>query len=112
MEARAVARFVRMSPRKADRVLRQIRGQQVERAQDILALSTRSSARTISKVLTSAVANAAGKNEGVAVENLVVKTAVAGDGSQLKRIMPRAQGRAYRILHRLCHITIVVTDEA
>ncbi|MFH1143613.1 MAG: 50S ribosomal protein L22 [Candidatus Eisenbacteria bacterium] len=112
MEARAVARFVRISPRKADRVLCQIRGQQVDRAQEILALSTRSSARTISKVLTSAVANAAVKNEGVAVERLFVKTAVAGDGPQLKRIMPRAQGRAFRILHRLCHITIIVAEES
>jgi large subunit ribosomal protein L22 len=108
MEARAIARFVRISPRKADRVLRQIRGLQVERAQEVLAFSTRSSARTICKVLTSAVANATGKNEGLAVEGLFVKTAVADGGPQLKRIMPRAQGRAYRILHRLCHITIVV----
>ncbi len=111
MEARAVARFVRISPRKADRVLRQIRGQQVERAQEMLALSPRGSARTISKVLTSAVANAAVKQEGLALERLYVKTAIAGDGPRLKRIMPRAQGRAYRVLHRLSHITIVVAAE-
>ncbi|MCK4412620.1 MAG: 50S ribosomal protein L22 [Candidatus Eisenbacteria sp.] len=110
MEAKAVARFVRISPRKADRVLREIRGLQVERAQEVLALSPRSAARTISKVLTSAVANAAVKDESVAIDGLFVRTALADPGPSLKRIQPRAQGRAYRILHRLSHITIVVGE--
>ena len=112
MEAKAVARFVRLSPRKADRVLREIRGLQVDQAQEVLALSPRSAARTISKVLTSAVANAGVKDESVAVEDLFVKTALADPGPALKRIQPRAQGRAYRILHRLSHITIVVGEQS
>jgi len=110
MEARAIARFVRVSPTKADRVLRQIRGLQVERAQEILAYSPRPIARQISKILTSAVANATNREEAAAIDLLYVKRAVADSGPTLKRIQPRAQGRAYRVLVRLSHITIVVDE--
>src|SRR5512136_1230807 len=99
MEARAIARFVRVSPTKVDRVLRQIRGLQVERAQEILAYSPRPIAKQIGKVLTSAVANATNPNreQAAAPDQLFVKTAVADAGPSLKRIQPRAQGRAYAI---------------
>jgi large subunit ribosomal protein L22 len=110
MEARAIARFVRVSPTKADRVLRQIRGLQVERAQEILAYSPRPIAKQISKVLTSAVANATHREEPATIDLLYVKHAVADSGPTLKRIQPRAQGRAYRVLVRLSHITIVVDE--
>ncbi len=108
MEAKAIARYVRISPTKADRVLRQIRGLQIEKAQEILAFSPRPIAKQIGKVLTSAVANAGVKDETVAVEQLYVKHAVADPGPSLKRIRPRAQGRAYRVVKRMSHITIVV----
>jgi large subunit ribosomal protein L22 len=110
MEAKAIARYVRISPTKADRVLRQIRGLQVERAQEILAFSPRPIAKQVGKVLTSAVANATNREQGAAPDLLYVKTAVADAGPTLKRIQPRAQGRAYRILKRSSHITIVVAE--
>ncbi len=116
MEARAIAKYVRISPRKADRVLRLIRGLPVDRAQEILALTTRPISREIGKVLKSAVANAtsAGKDEEkqkrVAVEELRVTEAVAGAGPTMKRFLPRAQGRATPILKRSAHITIKVGD--
>ena len=110
MEAKAIARYVRVSPQKADRVLREIRGIQVERAQEILTFSTRPAAKRVSKVLTSAVANATIKDEEVAVERLFVKHAVADTAPTLKRIRPRAQGRSNRLLRRTSHITIVVEE--
>jgi large subunit ribosomal protein L22 len=108
MEARAIARFVRVSPRKADRVLALIRGHQVDRAQEILTFTKRPVAMTIAKVLTSAVANASVIDEEVAVDSLFIKEAVADTGPTMKRIRPRAQGRANRILKRMSHIRIVV----
>lgn len=111
MEARASARYVRISPRKANGVLRLIRGQQVDKAQEILAFANQPIAKTISKVLTSAVANAAVKEESVAVERLHIKHAVADTAPTLKRFQPRAHGRAYRINKRTSHISIVVEDQ-
>lgn len=111
MEARAVARYVRVSPRKADRVLRLIRGLPVDRAQEVLTFTTRPIAKQIGKVLKSAVSNATGKGEDkVPVEDLRIMMAVAGAGPTLKRFLPRAQGRATPLLKRSSHITIVVGD--
>lgn len=117
MEAKAIAKYVRVSPRKADRVLRLIRGLPVDRAQEVLAFTTRPIAKQISKVLKSAVANATHRKEKdeekaprVAVEDLKVKCAVAGAAPTMKRFLPRAQGRATPILKRSAHITIVVGD--
>ncbi len=118
MEAKAMAKYVRVSPRKADRVLRLIRGLPVDRAQEVLAFTTRPIAKQVSKILKSAVANATHRQEKdeekgarVAVENLRVKTAVAGAAPTMKRFLPRAQGRATPILKRSAHITIVVGDD-
>ena len=110
MEAKAIARFVRISPLKTDRVLRLIRGQQVDKAQEILAFTKRPIAIKIGKVLTSAVANASVKDEEVDIERLFIKEAVADPGPMMKRIRPRAQGRANRILKRMTHIRIVVEE--
>ena len=118
MEAKAMAKYVRVSPRKADRVLRLIRGLPVDRAQEVLAFTTRPIAKQVSKILKSAVANTTHRQEKdeekgarVAVENLRVKTAVAGAAPTMKRFLPRAQGRATPILKRSAHITIVVGDD-
>lgn len=110
MEARSIARFVRVSPRKADQVLRLIRGEQVDKAQEILTFTQRPIAAQIGKVLTSAVANATVIDEKIAVDRLFVKEAVAMAGPTMKRIRPRAQGRANRILKRTSHIRIIVED--
>ena len=110
MESRAIARYVRVSPRKADRVLRLIRGIKVDRAEEILAFTPRPIARQINKVLKSAVANATKKEEKLKVEELYVKMAVSGAGPILKRFLPRAHGRATRFWKRTSHITIVVSN--
>jgi len=111
MEARAIARYVRVSPLKANRVLALIRGQQVDKAQEILAFTQRPVAAKIGKVLTSAVANATVIDESVAVEKLYVAHAVADKAPTMKRIRMRAQGRANRINKRMSHIKIVVMEK-
>lgn len=106
MEARAQARYVRVSPRKARMVLNLIRGKEVVRAREILAFSDRNISEVIEKCLESAVANA--EREGVKAENLVVRTTYADEGPTMKRIRPRAKGVASRILKRSSHITVIV----
>jgi large subunit ribosomal protein L22 len=112
MEAKAIARYVRVTPRKADQVLQLIRRKRVDLATEVLMFTPKHVARTIRKVLQSAVANAVAAEGKINVENLHVKTAVADAGPTMKRILPRAQGRATPILKRTCHITIVVEGEA
>lgn len=112
MEAKAIARYVRVTPRKADQVLQLIRGKRVDHATEVLMFTPKHVARTIRKVLQSAVANAVAMEGKINVENLHVKQAVAGAGPTMKRIMPRAQGRATPLLKRTSHITIVVEGEA
>lgn len=112
MEAKAIARYVRVTPRKADQVLQLIRGKRVDMATETLAFTPKHVARTIRKVLQSAVANAVAMEGKINVETLHVKIATAHAGPTMKRILPRAQGRATPILKRTSHITIVVEGEA
>jgi large subunit ribosomal protein L22 len=112
MEAKAIARYVRVTPRKADQVLQLIRGKRVDLATEVLLFTPKHVARTIRKVLQSAVANAVAMEGKINVESLHVKQAVAHAGPTMKRILPRAQGRATPILKRTSHITIVVEGEA
>ena len=107
MEAKAIARYVRVSPRKARIVVDLIRGKSVVRAREILAFTNRGIAETVEKTLNSAVANAEHNNH-LRGDNLVVKAAYVDEGPTLKRIRPRAKGSASRINKRTCHITIVV----
>lgn len=111
MEARAIARYVRVTPRKTDQVLQLIRGKRVDLATEILDFSPKHVAKVIGKVLKSAVANAVALEGKINVEELRVKQAVAGAGPTMKRFLPRAQGRATPLLKRTCHITIVVEGE-
>ena len=106
MEARAIARYMRVSPRKARTVLDLIRGKDVLRAREILLFNERNVSEIIEKCLNSAVANA--EREGVKAENLYVKTTYADDGPTMKRFQPRAKGSAFRIRKRTCHITVIV----
>ncbi len=106
MEARAIARYVRVSPRKARMVIDLIRGKKVLRAREILQFSDRNVAEVIEKCLNSAIANA--EREGMKAENLVVKSTYADEGPTLKRFRPRAKGSASPIRKRSCHITIIV----
>lgn len=109
MEAKAVAKFLRVSPRKTRLVAENIRGKSVEDALNILKFTPKKSARILSKVLYSAVANAE-QLPGVDVDSLVVDTVLVNEGPTWKRIMPRAMGRVYRVRKRTSHITIVVKE--
>jgi large subunit ribosomal protein L22 len=110
MEARAKARFVRVTPRKARRVVDLIRGMPAEQAQAALAYAPASARDLVGKVLASAIANAA-YTRHVDAGSLVVSRAWVDEGPTLKRYRPRAQGRGYPILKRTSHITVVVSDE-
>jgi large subunit ribosomal protein L22 len=106
-EVRAVAKYVRTAPRKAQLVADQIRGRPVPDATTVLRFMTRDAARDIEKVLRSAVANAEA-NHGLDGDELVVARAEIGAGPTLKRWRARARGRVGRIRKRTCHITIAV----
>ena len=106
-EIRAVSKYVRMSPSKIRRILRQIQGKSYSEALLILEFMPYASCAPIIKVLRSATANAR-NNFGLDEKDLVVKSAFADQGPTMKRFRPRAQGRAYRILKATSHITIVM----
>jgi large subunit ribosomal protein L22 len=108
----AKARFVRVSARKARLVLDQIRGKSVGDALATLEYTPRAAARLIEKVLRSAVANAEHNHQVRNLDDLRVVRAVADGGPSLKRVQPRAMGRAFFIKHRTSHLTIAVSDEA
>ncbi len=107
--AQAHAKFVRVSNTKAKIVLDQIKGKSIGEAMGILAYSPRYAAEIIEKVLKSAVANAENNLE-LDVDRLYVEDVVANQGPTLKRIRPRAQGRAYRINKRTAHISIYLNE--
>ncbi|SEL69398.1 LSU ribosomal protein L22P [Colwellia chukchiensis] len=109
MEAIAKHKFARGSAQKARLVVDQIRGLHVEKALEILTFSNKSAAVLVKKVLDSAIANAE-HNEGADIDELIVKTVMVDDGPTMKRIKPRAKGRADRILKRTSHITVIVSD--
>ncbi|MGL5950710.1 MAG: 50S ribosomal protein L22 [Cetobacterium sp.] len=111
MEARAIAKYVRMSPMKVGVVLDLIRGKNVNEAFAILQYTPKDAAVVINKVLKSAVANAE-NNHDLSVENLYVAETFVGAGPTLKRFRPHAQGRAFRINKRTSHITVVVKERA
>jgi large subunit ribosomal protein L22 len=111
MITRARARFVRVSARKARLVLDQIRGRSVGDALATLEFTPRAAARLIEKVLRSAVANAEHNHQVRNLDDLRVVQAVADGGPSLKRVQPRAMGRAFFIKHRTSHLTIAVSDE-
>jgi large subunit ribosomal protein L22 len=103
----AKARFVRVSPRKARRVIDLVRGRSVADALDILRWAPQAASEPVAKVIASAAANAQ-NNDGLDPATLVVATVYADEGPTGKRIRPRAQGRAFRIRRRTSHITVVV----
>jgi large subunit ribosomal protein L22 len=110
-EVKAIARYIRMSPFKVRRVLDQIRGRSYREALILLEFMPYRACEPIVKVLRSAVANAE-HNQGLDPSDLVVSQAFADGGPTLKRYRPRAQGRAYQIRKRTCHITVAVAPMA
>jgi large subunit ribosomal protein L22 len=109
MEARAVARYVRLSPKKVQRVVQVIRGRPVAEAEAVLRFLPSRAARVVAKVLRSAVANAE-NNLDLDRSALVVARAFVDRGPSVKRVQPRARGRADILTRRSSHITVVVSD--
>ena len=110
METRAVAKYIRITPRKVRIVLDLIRGKNVAEAFAILKFTPKAGADVVEKVLRSAVANAE-NNFDMDADKLFVKTAYADQGPTLKRIHPRSRGQAFKILKRTSHVTVVVDEK-
>lgn len=109
MEVAAKLKGARLSAQKARLVADLVRGKRVEEALDVLTFSTKKGAAIVKKVLESAIANAE-HNEGLDVDDLKVSHISVDEGPTMKRIKPRAKGRADRIFKRTCHITVKVGD--
>lgn len=110
MEVSARLNNAPLSAQKARLVGDQIRGLPVEKALDILKFSPKKAAGIILKILESAIANAE-HNDNADIDELKVSTVFVNEGMAMKRVMPRAKGRANRILKRTCHITIKVAEQ-
>jgi large subunit ribosomal protein L22 len=110
MEVTAKLRGARLSAQKARLVADQVRGKPVAQALDLLTFSPKKAAKLVKKVLQSAIANAE-ENNGMDIDELRVSTVCVDEGMTLKRIKPRAKGRADRILKRTCHITVKVAEK-
>jgi large subunit ribosomal protein L22 len=110
MQVQAITKNVRMSAQKMREVVRQIQGLPALRAQAILAVVPRKSARVVAKTLQSAIANAE-NNNGAKAENLRIREAVAGTATSYKRFTPKARGSAGPIIKRNCHVKIILSDE-
>jgi large subunit ribosomal protein L22 len=115
VEAKAQARYVRVTPQKARRVVDLIRGRETDDAVAVLSFAPQAASETVLKVLNSAVANARVKadraSEAFDERNMIITEAFVDEGPSLKRFRPRAQGRAGRILKRTSHITVVVAPK-
>ncbi|NLY08378.1 MAG: 50S ribosomal protein L22 [Tissierellia bacterium] len=110
MEARAIAKYVRISPLKVGYICDEIRGKQVDEALALLKFTPKKGARILEKVLTSAVANAE-NNFNLDRDQLYIKDAYANDGPTMKRFHPKAKGMAYPILKRSSHIGVIVEEK-
>ncbi len=110
MKSKAVARYVRISPRKVRLIMAQIRGKKVEEAFNLLTFAHQSGAFMVKKLIDSAVANAE-QNSDVDIDNLYIKRIFADEGPTLKRFRPRAMGRATRIRKRTSHLTVILDEE-
>jgi large subunit ribosomal protein L22 len=111
MQARAEARYIRVSPRKARLVVDLIRGRKAGEALTVLRTTNKRVAPLVEKVLRSAIANAQHQSAGVDVDELVVREAYVHEGPRMKRIRPAPMGRAYRYQRRMAHIAVTVSDE-
>ena len=110
MESKALARYIRISPQKARLVADLVRGKSVDTAINTLRFMPKKGARILRKVIESALANAS-QNEAIDIDTLYVKKIHIDGGPMLKRIRPRAMGRATRILKRTSHITVVLDEQ-
>jgi large subunit ribosomal protein L22 len=111
MEAKAEARYIRISPQKARLVVNLIRGQNAGAAINTLRATNKRIAPTVEKVLQSAIANAQNRSEDVDVDKLVVSEAYVNEGPRQKRVRPAPMGRAFRYQRRMAHIVIRVAEK-
>jgi|TARA_A100001011_G_scaffold51309_1_gene49297 large subunit ribosomal protein L22 len=111
MDTRAYLKGTRLSPQKAGLVADQIRGKRVDQAMDFLIYDKQKSSSVIKKLLESAIANAE-NNSNSDIDKLSIKSIIVNQGMRLKRMKPRARGRADRIIKPTCHIEIILTEEA
>lgn len=109
MESRAVAKYLRISPRKVRLIMDQVRGKDVEEALNLLSFAPQKGAFLLKKAINSAVANAE-QNANIDVDNLYIKRIFADEGPTLKRFRPRAMGRATRIRKRTSHLTVILDE--
>ena len=109
MQAKSISKYVRLSPQKCRLVADQVRSMPVEKALELLQYSPKKGALPVRKTLDSAIANAE-HNEGADIDELKITQVYVDQGPTMKRIMPRAKGRADRILKRTSHITLTVGD--
>ena len=110
METRAYLKGTRLSPQKAGLVANEVRGKSVQDAMDFLIFNKQKGSAIIKKLLESAIANAE-NNDKADIDLLVIKSIIVNQGMRLKRIKPRARGRADRIIKPSCHIEIILTDQ-
>src|SRR6267154_2706881 len=110
-QAKAEARYLRVSPQKARLVVDLIRGLQAGKALTTLRTTNKRIAPTIENVLQSAIANATNRNDGVDVDQLFISEAYVNEGPRMKRVRPAPMGRAYRYQRRMSHIVIKVTEK-
>ena len=110
METRAYLKGTRLSPQKAGLVADQIRGKKVDEAMDFLVFNKQKGAAVIKKLLESAIPNAENNNNSD-IDKLSVKSVIVNQGMRLKRMKPRARGRADRIIKPTCHIEIILVEE-
>lgn len=110
MEARAIVRYVRIAPRKAQQVIDLVRGKQVDEALAILKYTPKAAAPIVEKLVKSAIANAE-NNNGMDAENIYISEIYANQGPTMKRFTPRAQGRATTIRKRTSHIEVVLKEK-
>ena len=109
MEVSAKLKGAQISAQKARLVADQVRGRYVDEALDVLEFSPKKASRLVKKLLDSAIANAE-NNEGADVDELVISSVFVDEGRTMKRLRPRAKGRADRIFKRSCHITLMVSN--
>lgn len=109
MKSKAVAKYVRISPRKARLIMDQVRGKKVEDALNLLSFAPQKGSAILKKLINSAVANAEQKSD-VDVDRLYIERIFADEGPSLKRFSPRAMGRATRILKRSSHLTVILDE--
>jgi large subunit ribosomal protein L22 len=109
METQAIAKYLRVSPRKVRLSADLVRGKRVEEALNILSSTPKVGAKVVSKVVRSALANAE-QNKSIDVDTLFIKTIFVNQGPTLKRFRPKPMGRAGRIRKRTCHVTVVLSE--